>query len=127
MDRKIVIVNAEKMDYDHRLDFSAMGTGAEIYPDSTPREILERAAGAEVLVTKELPVPGGTDPQPSGECEADLRGGHRLQQHRPGRLQGAGDHGVQRAFLLHPAGGPHCHHDDFEPEQLHGEAAADAL
>ena len=58
MDRKIVIVNAEKMDYDHRLDFSAMGAGAEIYPDSTPREILERAAGAEVLVTKELPVPG---------------------------------------------------------------------
>ena len=27
MDRKIVIVNAEKMDYDHRLDFSAMGAG----------------------------------------------------------------------------------------------------
>lgn len=58
MDRKIVIVNAEKMDYDHRLDFSAMGARAEIYPDSTPQEILERAAGAEVLVTKELPVPG---------------------------------------------------------------------
>ena len=41
MDRKIVIVNAEKMDYDHRLDFSAMGAGAEIYPDSTPQEILD--------------------------------------------------------------------------------------
>ena len=58
MNGKIVVVNAEKIDYDHKMDFSAMGENAEIYPDSTAEEILARAEGAEVLVTKELPVDG---------------------------------------------------------------------
>ena len=56
MERKVVAVNAEKIDYDHKMDFSAMGANAEIYADSTPEEMLARAEGAEVLVTKELPV-----------------------------------------------------------------------
>lgn len=58
MSRKIVVVNAEKMDYDHRLDFSVMEGEVEIYGDSTEVEMEARAQGAEVLVTKELPVTG---------------------------------------------------------------------
>ncbi len=58
MSRKIVVVNAEKMDYDHRLDFSVMEGEVEIYGDSTEAEMEARAQGAEVLVTKELPVTG---------------------------------------------------------------------
>lgn len=58
MSRKIVIVNAEKMDYDHRLDFSVIEGETEIYRDSTEEEMAARAEGAEVLVTKELPVRG---------------------------------------------------------------------
>ena len=58
MSRKIVIVNAEKMDYDHRLDFSVVEGEVEIYRDSTEGEMEARAQGAEVLVTKELPVSG---------------------------------------------------------------------
>ncbi len=58
MSRKIVVVNAEKMDYDHRLDFSVMEGETEIYQDSTEEEMEARARGAEVLVTKELPVTG---------------------------------------------------------------------
>ena len=56
MSRKIVVVNAEKMDYDHKLDFSVIEGEVEIYPDSTEEEICERSREAEVLVTKELPV-----------------------------------------------------------------------
>ena len=58
MSGKTVVVNAEKIDYDGNMDFSSMGENAEIYPDSTAEEILARAEGAEVLVTKELPVNG---------------------------------------------------------------------
>jgi len=51
-------LNAEKLDYHRDLDFSAL-TGLVAYssfPSSRPDEILERVAGQEVLICKELPL-----------------------------------------------------------------------
>lgn len=53
---KIVVVNAFKMNYDHRLDFSVLGDEVVVYDDSNPREFLERIEGADAVVTKEYPV-----------------------------------------------------------------------
>lgn len=57
MSKRIVVTNAQKMNYDHMLDFSILGEKVDIYETSTPEELLERAKGAYCLVTKELPVP----------------------------------------------------------------------
>lgn len=55
--KKIIVTNAQKMNYDQLLDFSSLGESVEIYDHSTTEELLERAKGAYCLVTKELPVP----------------------------------------------------------------------
>jgi len=71
---KAVIVNASK--YDLSCDWSALGKFAEVhrYDDSTQAEILERVAGADVVITKELPVPAELiaqfPPSVKGICEA---------------------------------------------------------
>lgn len=53
------MVNASRVDFDGKLEFSRLEAIGEFarYADSTPEEIVERAAGCEVLITKELPVP----------------------------------------------------------------------
>lgn len=56
MNQKTVVLNAAKMDYDGKLDFSQLSPDLTVYPDSAPGEILERVQGAAVVVTKELSV-----------------------------------------------------------------------
>lgn len=56
MDKKVVIVNAFKMNYDKSLDFSIISDQVVEYADSTPEEMIERIQGAEVVVTKECSV-----------------------------------------------------------------------
>ncbi len=55
---KTVFLNAQKMDFDEKLDFSAvMQCGPmEIYPSSENDEIIERVQSHNVVVTKEMPV-----------------------------------------------------------------------
>ena len=57
MNQKVVVLNAAKMNYDGRLDFSNLSPEIEIYEDTSSSEILERIAGAAAIVTKEMPVP----------------------------------------------------------------------
>lgn len=57
MNQKVVVLNAGKMNYDGRLDFSALSPDVVVYDDSTPAEVLRRLDGACVAVTKEMPVP----------------------------------------------------------------------
>ena len=56
----LVVVNAGRLDFDRGLDFSRLAEVAEVrrYDDSSPspEAIAERAAGAAVIVTKEVPV-----------------------------------------------------------------------
>lgn len=56
MNQKVVVLNAGKMNYDGRLDFSNLSPEIVVYEDTQPSEFLERIAGAAAIVTKEMPV-----------------------------------------------------------------------
>ena len=57
MSYKVVVVNAAKMNFDGKLDFSSLSDDVQVFADSSPKELLQRIQGADVVVTKELPVP----------------------------------------------------------------------
>ena len=57
MSYKVVVVNAAKMNFDGKLDFSSLSDDVQVFADSSPEELLQRIQGADVVVTKELPVP----------------------------------------------------------------------
>lgn len=54
--KKIVVLNADKINYDHKLDLSGFGENTVIYGDTPEELIIERIQGASILVTKELPL-----------------------------------------------------------------------
>lgn len=56
MSERVVVVNANKMNYDKALDFSVLSSDVQVYDNSTNAELIERIQGARVVVTKELPV-----------------------------------------------------------------------
>lgn len=58
MNAKTVVLNAAKMNFDGNLDFSGLSDEVVVYDDTTPEELLERIQGADVIVTKEMPVNG---------------------------------------------------------------------
>ena len=53
---KTVVLNAARMNYDGLLDMSVLAPEVTVYDDSEQDQILERIQGADVVVTKELPV-----------------------------------------------------------------------
>merc|ERR1712167_288540 len=56
-----VIVNAGRLDFDRRLDFSVLEGDVKVCHDTedpSDAAILERVAGRSVVVTKEIPIPG---------------------------------------------------------------------
>mmetsp|Transcript_153837 Transcript_153837/g.294956 ORF Transcript_153837/g.294956 Transcript_153837/m.294956 type:complete len:372 (-) Transcript_153837:102-1217(-) len=59
---KAVLVNAARVDFDQKIDLSNLKAVAEVTQHNdnspTPQEILERVPGHEVIITKEIPVPG---------------------------------------------------------------------
>ena len=57
MNQKVVVLNAAKMNYDGRLDFSNLSPEIVVYDDTQPSEFFERIEGAAAIVTKEMPVP----------------------------------------------------------------------
>ena len=58
MNKKTVVLNAAKMNYDGNLDFSILSDDVTVYDDTTPEQLLERIQDAGVVVTKEMPVSG---------------------------------------------------------------------
>lgn len=58
MNRKTVVLNAAKMNFDGKLDFSVLSDDVTVYDDTTADELLPRIQGASVVVTKEMPVNG---------------------------------------------------------------------
>lgn len=58
MNHKTVVLNAAKMNFDGRLDFSVLSDTVEIYDDTLPEQLPERIRDAEIVVTKEMPVSG---------------------------------------------------------------------
>ena len=46
------------MNFDGNLDFSVLSSDVTVYDDTTPEQLLERIEGADIIVTKEMPVNG---------------------------------------------------------------------
>lgn len=57
MNSKIVVLNSELVDYDGKMDYSKIGDDVTICRHSEADEIIDRIQGAEIIVTKELPLP----------------------------------------------------------------------
>ena len=58
MNTKTLVLNAKKMNFDGKLDFSILSSQVTVYDDTAPEELLERIQDADVIVTKEMPVSG---------------------------------------------------------------------
>ena len=56
MNNKCVVLNAKKMNFDGKLDFSVLSSDVTIYDDTTNEELPGRIQGADIIVTKEMPV-----------------------------------------------------------------------
>ena len=58
MSVKTVVLNGDRMNYDHRLDFRILSDEVKVYEETETAQILERIQGFDIVVTKEIPVPG---------------------------------------------------------------------
>lgn len=58
MNNKTVVLNAAKMNFDGNLDFSVLSDQVTVYDDTAADQLLERIEGADIIVTKEMPVNG---------------------------------------------------------------------
>ncbi len=58
MNDKTVVLNAARMNYDGKLDFSILSSNVIVYDVTTEDQLLERIQGADIIVTKEMPVSG---------------------------------------------------------------------
>ena len=56
MNDKCVVLNAKKMNFDEKLDFSILSSDVTVYDDTTEQQLTERIQGADLIVTKEMPV-----------------------------------------------------------------------
>ena len=56
MNNKCVVLNAKKMNFDGKLDFSVLSSDVTVYDDTTNEELPGRIQSADIIVTKEMPV-----------------------------------------------------------------------
>ena len=56
MNDKCVVLNAKKMNFDGKLDFSVLSSDVTVYDDTTEQQLSERIQGANIIVTKDMPV-----------------------------------------------------------------------
>lgn len=56
MNDKVVVLNAEKTNFDGNVDFSSLTPHTTVYDDTQPEEFLQRIQGYDIVVTKEIPV-----------------------------------------------------------------------
>ena len=56
MNDKCVVLNAKKMNFDGKLDFSILSSDVTVYDDTTEQQLTERIQGKDIIVTKEMPV-----------------------------------------------------------------------
>ncbi len=57
---RTVILNSAKFNFDGKLDFSELERVSEVikYESASPDEIVTKSEGADIIITKELPLPG---------------------------------------------------------------------
>ena len=58
MNDKCVVLNAKKMNFDGKLNFSMLSSDVTVYDDTTKEQLSERIQDADIIVTKEMPVSG---------------------------------------------------------------------
>lgn len=58
MNDKCVVLNAQKINFDGKIDLSVLSSQVDIYDDTSPDQLLDRIRGAGIVVTKEMPVSG---------------------------------------------------------------------
>ncbi len=58
MNDKCVVLNAQKINFDGKIDLSVLSSQVDIYDDTSPDQLLDRIRGAGIVVTKEMPVNG---------------------------------------------------------------------
>ena len=111
MSDKTVVLNAKKMNFDGNLDFSVLSSDVTVYDDTTPEQLLERIEGADIIVTKEMPVNGDLIRKfPASVkliCEAGT-GYNNLD------LDAAREHRLQYPGIQLRARSPHGGHDDLK-------------
>lgn len=56
MKDKCVVLNAKKMNFDGKLDFSILSSDVTVFDDTMEQQLQERIQGADILVTKEMPL-----------------------------------------------------------------------
>lgn len=69
------------MNYDHRLDFSVLSDEVKVYEETEPEQILERIQGFDIVVTKEIPVPGDIIRQFPDEVKLIVEAGTGYNNH----------------------------------------------
>lgn len=58
MNNKCVLLNAQKMNFDGKLDLSILSSDLTIYDNTTPQQLLEMIQNANIIITKEMEVSG---------------------------------------------------------------------
>ena len=56
MNDKCVVLNAKKMNFDGKLDFSILSSDVTVYDDTIEQQLIKRIQGKDIIVTKEMPV-----------------------------------------------------------------------
>lgn len=56
--QKVVVLNGSVVNYDHNIDWATLPGDVVTYDTTSEDQILERVAGAAVVITKEMPMPG---------------------------------------------------------------------
>ena len=52
MNDKCVVLNAKKMNFDGKLDFSVLSSDVTVYDDTTEQQLSERIQGADIICNK---------------------------------------------------------------------------
>lgn len=58
MNNKCVLLNAQKMNFDGKLDLSILSSDLTVYDDTTSQQLLEMIQNANIIITKEMEVSG---------------------------------------------------------------------
>ena len=58
MNNKCVLLNAQKMNFDGKLDLSILSSDLTVYDNTTPQQLLEMIQNANIIITKETEVSG---------------------------------------------------------------------
>ena len=112
---QVVVVNAEKMNFDGKLDFSVLSDSVAVYPSSTPEKLLQRIQGAQVVVTKELPVPAALLEQFPRSVQLLVEAGTGYNNIDLAAAKKQGITVCNIPSLQLPAGGPYGHYAAVKP------------